>query len=191
MTDLAGAANALFSGEGTLTLFAPTTDAIHALPAEVVDRLTDPVFLPQLQDVLRYHVLDSGARAEDLVDGESVAAVNGKDIAINLNPLRLQDEANIIVVDIEAANGVVHGVDALLAPASLSPNIVDIAAGYDRFSFLVAAVTAADLGNGRTGETSNCPERIWERRTRWERGGARAGDGCAGDEGDGKGPARG
>ena len=58
----------------------------------------------------------------------------------------------MLVFDIEADNGVVHGIDSVLTPASISQNIVDIAAGNDAFRTLVAAVTAAGLGDALSGD---------------------------------------
>ena len=46
----AGLADTL-SGDGTFTVFAPTNDAFAKVPAEIVAKLMDPVWVPQLQDV--------------------------------------------------------------------------------------------------------------------------------------------
>ena len=100
---------------------------------------------PQL---LLYHVLDGEVGSADLSDGMTAAMLNGEDITINLDPPRINDESNILTdsfIDIEADNGVIHGIDAVLAPPSLSSNIVDIADGDSRFSTLVVAITAAGL----------------------------------------------
>ena len=82
--------------------------------------------------------------------------VNGEEITVNLDPPRINDNSNILIdaglVDIEADNGVVHGIDSVLTPASISQNIVDIAAGNDAFTTLVAAVTAAGLVDALSGD---------------------------------------
>ena len=86
----------------------------------------------------------------------SQKSANGEEITINLDPPRINDNSNILIdaglVDIEADNGVVHGIDSVLTPASISQNIVDIAAGNDAFTTLVAAVTAAGLGDALSGD---------------------------------------
>ena len=46
----------------------------------------------------------------------------------------------------------IHGIDSVLIPTSVSSNIIDIAVGDGRFSTLVAAVTAAGLDEVLTGE---------------------------------------
>mmetsp|Transcript_21423 Transcript_21423/g.39344 ORF Transcript_21423/g.39344 Transcript_21423/m.39344 type:complete len:328 (+) Transcript_21423:193-1176(+) len=151
----AGLADAL-SGDGTLTLFAPPNSAFEKLPAELVTKLLDPIWKPQLEDLLKYHVLGSVVKSTDLFDGLTAATLNGENITINLNPPRINDISNILVdhglVDIAAANGVIHGIDTVLTPTSVGSNIVDIAAGNDLFSTLVTAVTKAGLVDALSGE---------------------------------------
>ena len=53
--DAAGLADTL-SGDGTFTVFAPNDDAFAKVPAEVVTKLLDPIWQPQLQDVSVYCV---------------------------------------------------------------------------------------------------------------------------------------
>ena len=48
--DLAGLAKTL-SSDGTFTIFAPPNSAFDKLPKEVVAKLLDPTWQPQLQDV--------------------------------------------------------------------------------------------------------------------------------------------
>ena len=105
-----------------------------------------------------YHALGSKVLSTDLVDGMMVPTLNGENITINLDPPRINEDSMIItddqvtLVDIEADNGVIHGIDNVLAPKSLTSNIVDIAAGNDAFSTLVSAVTAAELVDALSGE---------------------------------------
>ena len=135
---------------------APPNSAFEKLPSELVTKLLDPVWQPQLADVILYHALTSEVRSHDLVDGMTATTVNGEEITINLDPPRINENSNILIdaglVDIEADNGVVHGIDSVLTPASISQNIVDIAAGNDAFTTLVAAVTAAGLGEALSGD---------------------------------------
>jgi len=144
------------SGDGTFTAFAPIDSAFADLPEELVNKLLDPIWKPQLQDVLLYHVLGSEVRSTDLSDGLAATTLNGEDITINTDPPRINGNSNILVddglVDIEADNGVVHGIGSVLTPVSVTSNIVAIAAGDDRFSTLVAAVTAAGLGDALSGD---------------------------------------
>ena len=114
-------------------------------------------YLPlQLHQVLLYHVLGSEVYSTDLSDGLTATTLNGEDITINTNPPRINDNSNILIddnlFDIVADNGVIHGIDSVLTPTSVSSNIVDIADGDDRFSILVEAVIAAGLVDALSGE---------------------------------------
>jgi hypothetical protein len=57
LVDLVTAAGLVdtLAGPGNFTVFAPTNAAIGALPAEVVESLTDPNNVDDLTDVLLYH----------------------------------------------------------------------------------------------------------------------------------------
>ena len=48
---------------------APPNSAFEKLPSELVTKLLDPVWQPQLADVILYHALTSEVRSTDLVDG--------------------------------------------------------------------------------------------------------------------------
>lgn len=153
--DAAGLTDVL-SGDGTFTVFAPPNTAFDALPEGAVDKLLQPEWIYHLQDVLLYHALGSVVESTDLSDGLEADTLNTESITINLDPPRVNDMSNILVdeglVDIEADNGVVHAVDAVLLPTSVTSSIVDIAAGNEDFSTLVAAVQAADLVDALSGE---------------------------------------
>merc|ERR1712194_890755 len=51
-----------------------------------------------------------------------------------------------------ASNGVVHVIDQVLLPTSITSNIVDIASGAAPFSTLVSLIVAADLAETLNGE---------------------------------------
>jgi len=135
------------SGDGTFTLFAPNDAAFGELPKNLLTKLVDPMWKPQLADLLLYHVLGEVVSSGDLNEGMT-ATLNGEDISIKLDPPRINGESKILTetfIDVEADNGIIHGIDAVLAPPSLSSSIVDIAVEDGRFSTLVEAITAAGL----------------------------------------------
>lgn len=150
---LAGLTDTL-SGDGALTVFAPQNSAFTELPADLLNKLLDPTWQPQLADVIKYHAIGSKVLAADLTDGMTVTTLSGANITINLDPTRVNEDAMVILADVLADNGVVHGIDKVLTPASVSSSIVDIAAGDDVFSTLVEAVTAADLVDVLSGDGS-------------------------------------
>lgn len=101
------------------TVFAPTNDAFVALLAELgVGGLSD-IDGPTLTAVLNSHVIaGANVRAEDLVDG--VVGTLGADMTINAGNATITDPngrvSNIIVVNVQASNGVVHAIDKVLLP---------------------------------------------------------------------------
>ncbi len=84
--------------------------------------------------------------SEDLVNG-MVTTLNGEDITIKTTPPRVNGEKILVdeYVDVDATNGVIHGIESVLIPASLNSSIVDIVGGDDRFSTLVNAAAKAGV----------------------------------------------
>ncbi len=138
----AGLAETL-SGEGPFTLFAPTDDAFAALPEGTVETLLeDPE--GDLTDILLYHAVGDKALSTDLSDGQTITTINGKDITIEIsNGNVFINDAQVTVADIETDNGVVHVIDAVLLPPSVT--VVDIVVNSEEHNTLEAAVIAAGL----------------------------------------------
>ena len=115
---LAAGLQGALSGPGPLTLFAPTDAAFAALPAGTIDALlADPTGL--LTQILLYHVVGASALSTDLSDGQMIATLNGADVTVTINGSGVFiNNAQVIVADIIADNGVVHVIDAVLVPAS-------------------------------------------------------------------------
>ncbi len=138
------------SGDGPLTLFAPTDAAFDALPAGTLDALlADPS--GDLTDILLYHVLIGQVKSTDLTDGQVATTVNGKDISVTIdNGNVFINNAQVTVADIPADNGVVHVIDAVLIPPTIT--VVDIIVNSPDHETLEAAVIAADLAGTLSGD---------------------------------------
>ena len=101
------------------TVFAPTNDAFADLLAELgVNDLSD-IDTATLTATLNMHVIaGANVRAEDLVDG--MATTLGGDIIIDAGNAVITDPngrmSNIIVVNVQASNGVVHAIDKVILP---------------------------------------------------------------------------
>jgi transforming growth factor-beta-induced protein len=157
----AGLAETL-SGEGPFTVFAPTDEAFAALPEGTLESLLLPENKQQLTDILLYHVVPGKVMAEDAIalDGQMAdTALEGKQIAIkqDMGSVYLNENAKVIITDIEASNGVIHVIDSVILPPSEdaameTSDIVDTAINDGRFTTLVAAVQAADLVDTLKGE---------------------------------------
>jgi len=135
------------------TVFAPTNDAFALLPEGTIDFLLDPVNQTVLTNILTYHVIDGEVSSAEAIalDGTSAVMFNeanvridvkGNDLFLNMNGNRM---ATVTTADIEASNGVIHVIDAVLDPEDAVEDIVTTAIGNGSFTTLVAAVQAAEL----------------------------------------------
>ena len=108
----------VLKGEGPFTVFAPTDEAFAALPAGTVETLLKPENKEQLVNILTYHVLPGKVMSADIA-GKSleVQMVNGGTAKIDATDGVQIDAANVISADIEASNGVIHVIDAVILPA--------------------------------------------------------------------------
>jgi uncharacterized surface protein with fasciclin (FAS1) repeats len=103
--------------EGPFTVFAPTDDAFAALPEGALDELIADK--EALTNLLLYHVLEGKVMSTQAIElaGQEVEMLSGENILISLDGeiLKVNDSA-VIIPDIEASNGVIHVIDAVLLP---------------------------------------------------------------------------
>ena len=103
------------------TVFAPTNDAFGSLLAELELNALGDIPVDILEATLGTHVApEANVRSTDLVDGMSVNTISST-ITVSLSDgAKLIDsngrESNIVAVDIQAYNGVVHVIDNVLLP---------------------------------------------------------------------------
>ena len=104
------------SGDGPFTVFAPTDAAFDALPAGVLDALlADPT--GDLANILLYHVVGAEAFSGDLTDGQMITTLFGEDVTVSIDMgIVMINNATVTLADIDADNGVVHVIDAILTP---------------------------------------------------------------------------
>jgi uncharacterized surface protein with fasciclin (FAS1) repeats len=112
----AGLAETL-KGPGPFTVFAPTDAAFAKLPAGTLDALLADK--EQLASILTYHVVSGKVMAADLVksNGATPATVNGQPLDIVVRGGKVYvNGVNVVTADVQASNGVVHIIDAVLLP---------------------------------------------------------------------------
>lgn len=102
--------------EGPFTVFAPTDAAFAALPEGTVENLLLPENRDQLVAVLTYHVVPGKVMSGDLSEGMTAATAQGGEVTITLDGGPRVNGANITGADIEASNGVIHVIDAVILP---------------------------------------------------------------------------
>jgi uncharacterized surface protein with fasciclin (FAS1) repeats len=105
-------------GKGPFTVFAPTDEAFAKLPAGTVEELLKPENKKKLTDILTYHVVAGKVMAADVKTMEA-KTVQGSSAAIKVADGKVTiDKANVVKTDIEASNGVIHVIDAVIMPAT-------------------------------------------------------------------------
>ena len=104
--------------EGPLTVFAPTDEAFAKLPAGTVETLLKPENKEKLQAVLLYHVVEGKVTAEEVVKLTSAKTLEGDSVDISVKNGKVYvDNAQVIAADVEASNGVIHVIDAVILPS--------------------------------------------------------------------------
>jgi uncharacterized surface protein with fasciclin (FAS1) repeats len=109
----------VLKGNTQFTVFAPTDEAFAALPAGTVETLLQPENKDQLIAILTYHVVPGRFPAGRVVQLESATTVNGEAVDITVSGGSVMvDDANVVVADVMATNGVIHVIDKVLIPGN-------------------------------------------------------------------------
>ena len=103
-------------GDGPFTVFAPTDEAFAALPEGTVATLLLPENKDQLVSILTYHVVAGKVMSTDLSNGMMATTVQGGNVTIMTKDGVSVNGANVVTADIEASNGVIHVIDAVILP---------------------------------------------------------------------------
>ena len=132
------------SSDGPFSLFAPTDDAIAALPSEVTSALlADPT--GALADVLLYHAVSGVAASEVLSDGLKFSNLAGENLTVSINDDGIFiDNAKVTMADIFTDNGVVHVIDAVIVPP-MEMTVLDIINNSPVHTQLSSLIVAAGL----------------------------------------------
>ena len=143
----------VLNGTDEYTVFAPNNDAfadlLDALNVESLDELIVAVGGEDaLANILLYHVLAGEVKAADVTTGfVSTAGVYNGMAGAGLSAyisvgstVRINDASDVIATDIDASNGVIHEISAVILPL----NLVDLVTLSPDHTTLLAAVGAAD-----------------------------------------------
>lgn len=122
--DLVGA----LQGDGPFTVFAPTNAAFEAL-LESLDITADELMAqPELAKVLLHHVVSGKVMSTDLSDGLMATTLQEEALTFDLSDGVMVDNANVTTADVQASNGVVHIIDAVLIPDGFTLQMVNMEA---------------------------------------------------------------
>jgi len=107
------------SADGPYTVFAPTNEAFETLFKEIGVSGVSELTKDQLTPILLYHVVSGKVMASSVSTG-MVSTLN-KDASLSVMKSKkgvvINSNSTVVATDIEASNGVIHVVDAILMPA--------------------------------------------------------------------------
>lgn len=109
--EVAGLVKTLQTG-GPFTVFAPTNDAFAKLPPGTIQTLVQNP--PQLARILTYHVVAGRYTQDELIQLGTVTSVEGASIPIDGTEGFEVKNATVIAANVEADNGIVHGIDNVI-----------------------------------------------------------------------------
>ncbi|MBL8595003.1 MAG: fasciclin domain-containing protein [Devosia sp.] len=119
--EAAGLADTLATTKN-ITVFAPTDDAFAALPAGTVENLLKPENKDQLVAILSMHVLPRVLESNQLLNKPFHVRTLNTAETLTISATRGgvtvagSNSANVVKADVEADNGVIHVIDAVLLP---------------------------------------------------------------------------
>lgn len=115
----AGLTEAL-AGRGPFTIFAPTDEAFNALPQGTVPTLLRRENRSQLTRLLTYHVVPGNITTFDLAPGRTLRlrTLAGQSLTVRVSGASevFVNGVKVIMADIPARNGTIHGIGAVLMP---------------------------------------------------------------------------
>merc|ERR1740138_1105753 len=151
----AGQLVSALEGKGPFTVFAPTNAAFAKLPKATLNSLLQYKNIKTLQAVLEYHVVSGSIYSSSLKSENTVKTLESETMLVEVRNggVTINHAAHVTTADVAASNGVVHIIDAVLMPPSMTKqSIVELAAGTKDLSTLVAAITAGKLVTALEGE---------------------------------------
>ncbi|MDZ7806763.1 MAG: fasciclin domain-containing protein [Gracilimonas sp.] len=125
------------------TVFAPTDDAFGELPDGTLESLTPE----QLAEILQFHVVSGSIASSSLAATQDVPTLLGEDILVEADGgVLVNGYSNVVTADVQASNGIIHAVDAVLLPEGYrDANVIDQAVELGNFTTLASAVEQVGL----------------------------------------------
>lgn len=127
-----------------LTVFAPTDQAFTDLATALNTDINGLLALPNLADILTYHVLGAEVLSGDVTNGliaQPLSTTNTLKMTVTGSGSVFANQAEVTSFDIGADNGVVHVLNAVVLPTE---TVVDVAID-NGFTTLTEAVVEAEL----------------------------------------------
>ena len=128
----------------SFTVFAPDNNSFDQLAVDLGTDLNGILTLPNLTDILLYHVLDASVDAASVSNGlvaQPLSTTNTIKMTKTQSGVVYANQAKVVIPDLSSSNGIVHTLDAVILP---NETVVDIAID-NNFSALTTAVITAEL----------------------------------------------
>lgn len=108
----------ILDGIGPFTIFAPVNFAFSKLaPADSFEDMIRDGNKTRISDIITYHVIAGKKMLRDLINGQKLKTINGKDVAISVKDGDVHiNGAKILAKDRQGSNGIVHSVDTVNIP---------------------------------------------------------------------------
>ena len=136
------------ASQGPFTVLAPSNDAFNTFLSDNGFSSLEDVPVDVLTNILLNHVIGGRLASTDLTTGyaSTFATTSASDASMSIfidtsNGVRFNGVSSVTDANIEAANGIVHIVDAVIG----LPSVVTFAVADPTFSTLVAALTRKDV----------------------------------------------
>lgn len=130
-----------------LTVFAPTNSAFEAI-SDVIPTLTND----DLTQIVLYHLTEGTVLSTDLGAQQDVEMLQGEVTLVEagVNGVFINGDTEVVNPDLEASNGVVHGIDSVLLPTEFrvaleGPSLVEVAEQAGNFTTLIELAETAGL----------------------------------------------
>ena len=135
--DAAGLGDALMDPNANLTVFAPTDEAFDALPAGQLDALLEDT--EALTNLLQYHLYADTVSSADAIAlaGNEIVMANEDSASVSTDEdgnLFIND-AQVILADVAASNGVIHAIDKVLIPSGSNLAVADLSGTFGGATF--------------------------------------------------------
>ena len=131
-------------GDGPFTVFAPTDQAFSDANIDLV-ALDTPEGKTALTEILQYHVVSGSVASSALTDCMEADSITNKPLSFTVDNGVMVNDANVILADQQASNGIIHVIDKVLSPDDTLDNIPRTAHCTGMHNSLVSAIIQADL----------------------------------------------
>ena len=106
----------VLANNGPLTVFAPTNAAFEALPAGTVETLLKPENKSTLQNIITFHAAPGKYGPDNIKGVMGIGQATGDKVNVEVKDGVTYVNGAKVLASVEAGNGYVHVIDAVLLP---------------------------------------------------------------------------